>query len=70
MTFNLIEQSTLAILIIGTLTSFSLELFKRYKIIMQGTGSFPFDNIHIRLKRVFVEFVLQKKVLTQRFFPD
>ena len=69
MTFNLIEQIILASLIIGTSTSFFLELYKRYKIIMKGTGTLPFDQLHIRIKRVFLEFILQKKVISQRFWP-
>jgi len=69
MTFNLIEQLLLAVLIISAISSFTFELFKRYKIIMKGTGSFSFDQIHIRLKRVLLEFVLQKKDLSQRFWP-
>ena len=36
---------------------------------MQGTGNFSFDYLHIRLKRVILEFLLQKKVLSQRFWP-
>ena len=69
MTFNLIEQLILAVLIISAISSFSFELFKRYKIVMKGTGSFSFSQPYIRFKRVFLEFVLQKKVLSQRFWP-
>ena len=69
MTFNLIEQLILAILISSAMFSFSFELYKRYKIIMKGTGSFSFNKPHIRLKRVFDEFILQKKVISQRFWP-
>ena len=36
---------------------------------MKGTGTFSFNKPHIRLKRVFDEFILQKKVLSQRFWP-
>ena len=67
--FLLIEQLILSILIIGSISSFIFEIYKRYKIIMKGTGQFPFDKIHLRLKKVFIEFILQKKVLSQRFFP-
>ena len=69
MTFNFIEQLILAVLLISAISSFSFELFKRYKIIIKGTGSFSFNKPHIRLKRVFDEFILQKKVLSQRFWP-
>ena len=68
-TFDFIEQLILLVLIILALSSFTFDLYKRYKIIMRGTGSFPFDKIHLRLKKVFIEFILQKKVLSQRFFP-
>ena len=69
MTFSLIEQLILAVLIIFAISSFSFEIFKRYKIIMKGTGKFSFNQPLIRLKRVFDEFILQKKVLSQRFWP-
>ena len=69
MTFNFIEQLILAVLLISAISSFSFEVLKRYKIIIKGTGSFSFNKPHIRLKRVFDEFILQKKVLSQRFWP-
>ncbi len=69
MIFSFIEQLLLASLITFATFSFISELYKRYKIIMKGTGTFSFDNIPIRLKRVFFEFILQKKVLSQRFWP-
>ena len=49
--------------------SFSWEIIKRFKIVLKGEGSFSFTNINKRLIRVFNEFVLQKKVLGQRFIP-
>ena len=36
---------------------------------MKGTGNFPLDNFFFRMKKVFFEFILQKKVLSQRFWP-
>ena len=69
MTFNIIEQLILTVLIILAISSFSLDLYKKFKIIMKGTGNFPFDNILFRSKKVFFEFILQKKVLSQRFWP-
>ena len=69
MTFNTIEQLILSVLIILTISSFSLDLFKKFKIIMKGTGNFPTDKIFFRLKKVFIEFILQKKVISQRFWP-
>ena len=69
MIFNTIEQILLSLLLLMAIASFSFELFKRYQIVMKGTGSFSFDNIPLRLKRVFFEFILQKKVLSQRFWP-
>ena len=65
MIFTLLEQIILFVLILFTLVSFTAELYKKYKIINKGTGNFSFDHLSIRLKRVFVEFVLQKKVLSQ-----
>ena len=67
--FIIIEQLILALLIITAISSFTFELYKRYAIIMRGTGTFQFNQIHIRLKKVLLEFILQKKVLSQRFFP-
>ena len=69
MTFNLIEQIILFVFITFATLSFVYELYKRYSIIVKGTGNFEFNNLSIRLKRVFVEFVLQKKVISQRFWP-
>jgi len=69
MSFTIPGQLILSILIIASISSFTFELYKRYKIIMKGTGKFHFNKIHLRLKRVFMEFILQKKVLSQRFFP-
>ena len=69
MIFNIIEQILLSALLLAAISSFTFELFKRYKIVMKGTGSFSFDNLPKRLYRVLAEFVLQKKVLSQRFWP-
>lgn len=69
MEFLLIEKFILATLILAAISFFSLELFKKYKIVMKGTGTFSYDRPLIRLKRVFNEFILQKKVLSQRFLP-
>ena len=67
--FSFPEKSLLLALIIITLISFSFEIFKRFKIVLKGTGSFPTDKIIKRLIRVFNEFIMQKKVLQQRFIP-
>ena len=69
MTFNLTEQIILFVFISFSALSFSYELYKRYAIIMKGIGNFEFNNLSVRLKRVFSEFVLQKKVISQRFWP-
>ena len=69
MYFSTIEQVILGTLVLATLFSFSFEIYKRFQIVMEGTGNFKFDSIHLRLKKVFVEFILQKKVLSQRFWP-
>ena len=69
MYFNTIEQVILGSLVFSALFSFTYEIYKRFQIIMMGTGNFPFDHIHLRLKKVFVEFILQKKVISQRFWP-
>ena len=67
--FNIYDQIFLSILLSICLSSFTWEVIKRFKIVLKGEGSLPFDNIPLRLKRVFDEFFLQKKVLQQRFIP-
>ena len=67
--FNIYDQIFLSILLTTCLSSFIWEVTKRFKIVLKGEGSLPFDNIPLRLKRVFDEFFLQKKVLQQRFIP-
>ena len=67
--FLLLERLTLAVLILLSLSSFIFEIYKRFKIILKGLDSLPTDRIPERLIRVFNEFVLQKKVLQQRFIP-
>tara|TARA_B100000965_G_scaffold78060_3_gene62017 strand:- start:897 stop:2747 length:1851 start_codon:yes stop_codon:yes gene_type:complete len=69
MKFNFIEQIVLFVLISVSIGSFTYELFKRFNIVLKGTGTFNFDQIPIRLKRVLFEFILQVKVIRQRFWP-
>lgn len=69
MSFSFIEQIILFIIILLSIGSFSFEIFKRFVIVSKGTGTFNFDSLGIRIKRVLVEFVLQKKVISQRFWP-
>ena len=59
----------MSILILLCFSSFSLEIIKRFKIVLKGEGSLPFDNLGSRFLRVFSEFFLQSKVLKQRFLP-
>ena len=67
--FNTIEQILISVLIIICTGSFFWEITKRFKIVLKGEGDLPFDKIPSRLKRVLDEFLLQKKVLKQRFIP-
>jgi len=69
MSFSFIEQIILFIMILLSIGSFSYEIFKRFIIVSKGTGTFSFDSLGIRIKRVLVEFILQKKVISQRFWP-
>ena len=69
MSFSFIEQIILFVMILFSVGSFSFELFKRFAIVSKGTGSFKFNSLGIRIKRVLVEFILQKKVISQRFWP-
>ena len=69
MVFNLPEQIILFVFIAIASISFFGELYKRYVIVMNGTGKFEFTNLPVRLKRVVLEFILQKKVISQRFWP-
>ena len=63
------EIYILSFLIALTIVSFSWEVFKRFKIVLKGEGTFSYTEITQRLIRVFNEFVLQKKVMSQRFIP-
>ena len=67
--FSIVEKISLSILLFLCISSFSWEIIKRFKIVLKGEGTLPFDNIGGRLLRVFNEFFLQKKVLKQRFIP-
>tara|TARA_X000000368_G_scaffold64994_1_gene46390 strand:+ start:2275 stop:4125 length:1851 start_codon:yes stop_codon:yes gene_type:complete len=69
MSFSFIEQIILFVMILLSIGSFSYEIFKRFIIVSKGTGTFSFDSLGIRIKRVLVEFILQKKVISQRFWP-
>ena len=69
MSFSFIEQIILFVLILISIGSFSFELFKRFAIVSKGTGTFEFNSLGTRIKRVLVEFILQKKVISQRFWP-
>ena len=69
MLFNNIEQIILFCLITLCLGSFTFELVKRFKIVLKGEGSLPFDNLGPRFFRVLSEFFFQSKVLKQRFIP-
>ena len=69
MSFSFIEQIILFAVILLSLGSFSFELFKRFVIVSKGTGTFSFNSLGVRIKRVLVEFILQKKVISQRFWP-
>ena len=69
MIFSFIEQIILFVLIFVSLSSFSYELIKRFIIVSKGTGSFSINQSLTRLKRVLFEFVLQTKVIKQRFWP-
>ena len=69
LSFTKIEQLALLVLIFLCLSSFSWEIIKRFKIVLKGEGSLPFNNLGARLFRVFSEFFLQSKVIKQRFIP-
>ena len=69
MIFTSIEQLFLSLLILLCAGSFSWEIIKRFKIVLKGNGTLPFDQLGARLFRVFSEFFLQSKVLKQRFIP-
>ena len=64
MTFNLTEQIILFVFISFSAFSFSYELYKRYVVIMKGIGNFEFNNLSVRLKRVFSDFVLHNIVIS------
>ena len=62
LSFTKLEQLALLVLIFLCLSSFSWEIIKRFKIVLKGEGSLPFNNLGARFFRVFSEFFLQSKV--------
>jgi len=64
--FTIPEKLILSGLTLAALTSFSYEVYRRLSIVLQGTGSLPFDRVPERLLRVFREVILHEKVIRER----
>ena len=62
MQFSLIEQIALAIFLLSGISFFLYHLLIRLKIILKGKSNFSVDELPKRLKRVFDEVILHKKV--------
>ena len=63
------EQFILALGILVSLGSFVYEVGRRIRIVLKGKDNLPFDRIGARLWRTFREVILQKKVISGRFWP-
>ena len=64
MQFSLIEQIALAIFLLSGISFFLYHLLIRLKIILKGKSNFSVDELPKRLKRVFDEVILHKKVVS------
>ena len=62
MQFSLIEQIALAIFLLSGISFFLYHLLIRLKIVLKGKSNFSVDELPKRLKRVFDEVILHKKV--------
>ena len=62
LTFSLIEQIALALFLLSGISFFLYHLLIRLKIILSAKSDFSIDQLPLRLKRVFEEVILHKKV--------
>ena len=61
-TFSLLEQIALVLFLSSGLSFFLYQLLLRLKIVLKGKSDFSIDQLPDRLKRVFDEVILHKKV--------
>ena len=64
-----VEKIILASLMLAALGSFGFEIARRVAIISKGTGSLPLDRFLERIYRVFMEVIIQEKVIRERPWP-
>ena len=62
MQFSFVEQIVLAIFLLSGISFFLYHLLIRLKIVLKGKSNFSIDELPKRLKRVFDEVILHKKV--------
>ena len=60
--FSLLEQNVLILFLSSGLSFFLYQLILRLKIVLKGKSDFSVDQLPDRLKRVFDEVILHKKV--------
>ena len=62
MQFSIVEQIALTVFLLSGISFFLYHLLLRLKIILKGKSNFSVDELPKRLKRVFDEVILHKKV--------
>jgi len=67
--FSNIEKIILTLGTIGCLGSFGYEVWRRFKIVLKGRESLPFDRLGVRCWRVIREVLFHEKVMGGRFWP-
>ena len=67
--FSSIEKIILTLSTLTCLGSFSYEVWRRFKIVLKGRESLPFDQFGKRCWRVVREVLFHEKVMGGRFWP-
>jgi len=64
--FTILEKILLITFLSSAISFFLYHLYLRLSIVFKGKGSFDFDNLISRLKRLFDEVILHKKVISKQ----
>ena len=62
MQFSIVEQIALVVFLLSGISFFLYHLLIRLKIVLKGKSNFSIDELPKRIKRVFDEVILHKKV--------
>ena len=62
MQFSIVEQIALVVFLLSGISFFLYHLLIRLKIVLKGKSNFSIDELPKRVKRVFDEVILHKKV--------